>query len=129
MSQTNFVKSVIAGLSKDDKAKMQERVVEFAENAAIDCEEQISIREADLKRVQGAVKKSESALTKAKANLEVVKNTIPSNNSFESYLTAWNNASEDISNAEENLQYAQNDVKSIEEEIATLRTILEHISK
>jgi hypothetical protein len=80
-----FIKNATAEVGKTEKQIVTEKVENFLENAAIDCEMQIhTIKVKDIPTVEMQIKKNNVGLAKAKENYEKVRFQTACN--FETYV-------------------------------------------
>ena len=73
---TSFISVVLNKLNKTEKQQQQENVERFAEDAAIDCSEQISALTADIHRANNSVSRAEKAVVRAEEELKESKYTV-----------------------------------------------------
>jgi hypothetical protein len=122
-SKANFVTKVLASFNKTEAQKQQESVERFLENSVIDCQEQISTRDADIKRADVAITRANTELSRAEANLETSKFSVASN--FEEYIKILNVARQKVSQAKFEVSVAEKNKAVLEAERATLVEVLE----
>jgi hypothetical protein len=100
-----FVTKVLAGFNKTDAQKQQENVERFLGDATIDCEEQISTRDADIKRAEVAITRANTEVSRAEAGVETALYSVANN--FADYLNFLNVARQRLHNAKQVLDAAE----------------------
>jgi len=124
-SENPFITSGLADLDKSVKDIRKEKIVEFLETAAIDCEGQIADREVILiPKKERELKTAEQALVKAQKNLAVVEVKVPFDNSLQTYLEDLYGAEYAVGNAEETAEVIKNQIETLKKEVVKFKEIL-----
>jgi hypothetical protein len=123
-SLNNFVNRVLSSLNKTDAQKQQESVERFLENAVIDCQEQISLREADIQRKEVSIRRAQQNLANAEKDLENARFSIPADGNFSSYVDGINKAKEVLERCSGACLNVEFEKELLEEEITSLKEIL-----
>lgn len=120
---SSFVSKALAQANKTEDEIQQEKFTEFAENAVIDIELNIStIETGDIPRLNMELKSKEAKLTKAKNDYEKTRYQIAS--STAQYVTNRENALDTIENIENAIKSTKNDISNKKQEVLLYKTIL-----
>ena len=126
-STSKFVTNVLKELNKTEKERQQDSVIEFAENAKIDVQLQISqISTGDLPRLQMQLQKAENDLVRAKTAYEKARFSVADNTA--TYISNRERALDKVEECESNIEDINRDIANKRAELATFEAILADLS-
>lgn len=126
-TRSKFVTNVLKELNKTDAQKQEDSVIEFAENAKIDVQLQISqISTGDLPRLQMQLQKAENDLVRAKTAYEKARFSVASSTS--SYISNRERALDYIETCQSTIDLINSSISDKEAELATFEAILADLS-
>jgi chromosome segregation ATPase len=123
VATTNFISVVLNKLNKTEKQQQQENVERFAEDAAIDCSEQISALTADIHRANNAVSRAEKAVVRAEEELKESKYTVAKD--FTSWVDGINAAAHKVNALKLDLDGTRRQVAVLTEQKTQFEGLLE----
>lgn len=124
-TENPFITSGLADLDKSIKDIRKEKIVEFLETAAIDCEGQIADREVILiPKKERELKTAEQALVKAEKNLTATQVKVPFDGSLQTYLDTLYQAESGVSHAEKTVEAIKYQIETLKKEVVKLKEIL-----
>lgn len=125
--KTSFIEKALADLNKSDADLQREKLEMFVENSVIECETQIGlIKTSKIPTLQVELKRAENELKQANAAYDKVKYTMTS--SFESYVSARNEATKKINKAEDKVASIKTDIQAAETLLESFVEILSDLN-
>jgi ERCC4-related helicase len=118
-----FVTTVLADLNKTEQDKQKETVETFVEDATISCQQQIATLETStIPGLKLKLQRSQKSLEKAQKGYE--KARFSTSYSFEDYVRNRETAKDAIEYAQDNLNSIEAEIKSAETQLAGFKEIL-----
>lgn len=124
-AENPFITSGLADLDKTARDIRKEKIVEFLETAAIDCEGQIADREViSIPKKERELKTAEQSLVKAEKNLAAVEVKVPEDGNLQTYLNTLYNAEYAVTHAERTVEAIKEQIETLKKEVVKFKEIL-----
>lgn len=120
-----FVNQIVKNSSKSEKEILTEKAADFVEKSIISCSMQIQIKttsEIPMKELE--ITKAKNTLAKAEKDLVSAQYSMPSDESFESYVNGINQAKSRIHSAKQSISHLESQLSDLNKDLTSYNDIL-----